>query len=68
MKSGSFKNVIYKMCREIMYFMYLYKYDLALISYPGLICHKAKPNKTKLRLLISANLLLRDTFFLNDCV
>ena len=30
MSSGSFKNVIYKMCLEIKYLIYLYKKDLAL--------------------------------------
>ena len=30
MSSGSFKNVIYKMCLEIIYPMYVYKKNLAL--------------------------------------
>ena len=30
MISGSFKNVIYKMCLEIIYLIYMYKKDLAL--------------------------------------
>ena len=30
MNSSSFKNVIYKMCREIIYLIYMYKKDLAL--------------------------------------
>ena len=29
MSSGSFKNVIYKMCLEIIYLIYMYKKDLA---------------------------------------
>ena len=36
MSWGSFRNVIYKMCLEIIYSVYLYKKDLAL-NY-GLIC------------------------------
>ena len=30
MCSDSFKNVIYKMCLEIIYLLYMYKKDLAL--------------------------------------
>ena len=30
MGSGSFKNVIYKMCLEIIYLKYKYEHDLAL--------------------------------------
>ena len=30
MNSVSFKNVIYKMCLEILYLIYMYKKDLAL--------------------------------------
>ena len=30
MNLGSFKNVIYKMCLEIIYLIYMYKKDLAL--------------------------------------
>ena len=29
MSSGSFKNVIYEMCLEILYLIYIYKKDLA---------------------------------------
>ena len=30
MSSGSFKDVIYKMCLEIIYLVYMYKKDLVL--------------------------------------
>ena len=33
MNLSSFKNVIYKMCLEIIYLIYLYKKDLALNMY-----------------------------------
>ena len=45
--SGSFKNVILKMCLEIIYLIYMYRKDRALHNQPLLICHKTKPNKTK---------------------
>ena len=45
MGSDSFKNVIDKMCLEIMYIIYMYKEDLALNNLQWLICHKAKPNQ-----------------------
>ena len=48
MSSDSLKNVIYKMCLEIMYLIYLYKKDLALNNLQGLMCHKTKSNKAKL--------------------
>ena len=44
MKSGSFKNVIYKMYLEIIYLIYIYKEDLALNNLQGLICYKTQPN------------------------
>ena len=44
MSSGLFKNVIYKMCLEIIYLMHMYKKDLALNNLQLLICHKVKPN------------------------
>ena len=47
MRSGSFKNVIYKMCFEIIYSIYMYKKDLALDKLHWFICHKTKPNQTK---------------------
>ena len=43
MSSGLFKNVINKMCSEIIYFIYMYK-NLALNNLKWLICHKTKPN------------------------
>ena len=45
MGSGSFKNVINKICLEIIYLIYMYKKDLALNNLQRLICHKTKPNK-----------------------
>ena len=45
MCSGSFKNVIYKMCLETIYLTYMYKKDLALNNLQWFICHKTKPNK-----------------------
>ena len=41
--SGSFKNVIYKICLEIIYL--IYKINLALNKLQWLICHKTQPNK-----------------------
>ena len=38
--SGSFKNVIYKMCLQIMYIFDMYKQDLTLNNLEWLICHK----------------------------
>ena len=37
-----FKNVIYKMCLEIIYLMYMYKKDLALNNLQWFICHETK--------------------------
>ena len=45
MISGSFKDVIYKMCLEIIYSIYMYKKDLALNNLQWLICHKTKSNQ-----------------------
>ena len=46
--SGLFKNVINKMCLEILYSIYMYKKDLALNDLQLLIRHKSnpKPNET----------------------
>ena len=44
MSSGSFKDVIYKMCLEIIYSIYMYKKDLALNNLQWLICRKTKLN------------------------
>ena len=43
--TGSFKNVINKMCLEILYLIYMYKKDLTLITYNG--WYTLKPNPTK---------------------
>ena len=53
MSSGSFKNVIYKICLEIIYLMYMDKMDLALNNLQWLICHKTQPNQTKPNLFLS---------------
>ena len=45
MSSGSFKNVIHKMCLEIIYLQYIYKQDLALNNLQWLICYKTKQNQ-----------------------
>ena len=42
-----FKNVIYKMCLQIMYLIYTYKEDLALNNLQWLMCHKTKSNQTQ---------------------
>ena len=47
MSSVSFKNIIYKMCLEIIYLIYMYKKDLALNNQEWLICYKTKRNQTK---------------------
>ena len=44
MSSGSFKNIINKMCWQNMYLIYMYKQDLALNNLQQLICHKTQPN------------------------
>ena len=57
MTLGSFKNVIHKICLEIIYLVYIFKKDLALNNQQWLLCHKTKQNKTKLSvsLLIQIN-------------
>ena len=44
MSSASFKSVIYKICLEIIYLIYMYKTDLVLNDLQWLMCHKTKPN------------------------
>ena len=39
-QKNSFKNVINKMCLQIIYQVYTYKKNLALNKQEGLICHK----------------------------
>ena len=39
MGSGSFKNVIFKMCLKIIYLIHMHKKDLALNYQQWLICH-----------------------------
>ena len=48
MGSDSFKNLIYKMCLEMIYLIYVYKEDLALNDLQWLKCHKTRPIKTPL--------------------
>ena len=55
MRSGSFRNIIEKMCLEIIYLIYMYKKDLALNNLQWLICHQTKPNKI-FQLLISVKI------------
>ena len=43
--SCSIKNVMYKMCLQIIYLIYMYKDDLALNSLQWLICHKTQPSQ-----------------------
>ena len=42
MSSGSFKNIINKMCLEIIDVIYMYREDLALNNLQGLRYHKPK--------------------------
>ena len=44
MSSISLKYVIYKMCLQIIYLIYMYKIDFALNNLQWLECHKTKPN------------------------
>ena len=55
MSSGSFKNIINKMCLQIIFNIYIYKQDLALNNLQWLICHK---NQTSY-----PNLYIRIKFF-----
>ena len=52
MSSGLFENVIYKMCLQIIYLIYMYKEDFALNNLQCLICHKTKPSLTVNTLLL----------------
>ena len=45
MSSGLFQNVIYKICLEIIYLIYMYKKDLALNNLQWLIYHKTQANQ-----------------------
>ena len=45
MSSVLSKDVIYKMCLEIMYLIYMYKKNLALNYLQWLICNQTKPNQ-----------------------
>ena len=41
------KNVINKMCLQIIFVKYVYKEDLALSNLQWLICYKTQSNQTK---------------------
>ena len=43
MISGSFKDIIFKICLEIIYLIYMYKKDLVLNILQKLIYHKTQP-------------------------
>ena len=43
---GLFKDVIYKMCLEIIYLIYMYKENLALNNLQWLIYHETKQTKS----------------------
>ena len=47
MSSGSFENVITKMCLDIIYLTYMYKKDLLLNNLPLFICNKTKPHQNQ---------------------
>ena len=47
MGPGLFKNVINKICLEIIRLIYIYKKDFALYDQQGLICHKTKAKPVK---------------------
>ena len=49
---ASLKNIIYKMCLEIIYLIYMYKEDLALDNQQWLICHKTQPHQTTKRWVV----------------
>ena len=46
MSSGSFKIIIYNMCLEIIYFVYMDKKDL-IFNLQWWTCYKTKRNETK---------------------
>ena len=63
MSSISLKNVIYKMCLEIIYLIYMYKKNLALNNIQWLVRRKTKPNQTKLSLTKIMELAQLDFFY-----
>ena len=52
MSLGLFKNVIYKICLQIIYLMYMYKLNLALNNQQWLICHKTQLTKQAYYILV----------------
>ena len=56
MNSSSSKNVIDQLCFKIIYFIYMYKNDLALNVLQVLICHKIKPNQTNVKYILVVNM------------
>ena len=53
--SGLFKNVIDKMCSEIIYSRYMFEKDLALNNQQWLICHITKPSQIYFKILSALN-------------
>ena len=53
--SGLFKIIIYKMCLEIIYLIFMYKKDLALNNLQWLICHKIKANQMSQGIFLEFN-------------
>ena len=51
MSSGSFENVIYKMCLEIICLIHKYKKDLVLNNLQWLICLKNQPKLNHIYLM-----------------
>ena len=52
MSSGSFKNVLNKICLQIIYIYRCIKRMLALNNLQGLKGYKTKPNQTKPKLIL----------------
>ena len=57
MCSGSFKDIINKMCLEIIYLIYMYKKDLALNNLQWLIYHKTKQNLSTMKICTGTKIL-----------
>ena len=53
MSSSSFKNVIYKMCLEVIYLIYMYEKDLPLNYLQWFICYKTNPNQTRGSMMVA---------------
>ena len=55
--SGSFENVIYKMCLQIIYKFNMYTQDSTLNNLQWLICNKTKPN---LRIIVTSDIVSKE--------